>query len=636
MAETGTAKPQRMEFQTEAKQLLNLVIHSLYSHKEIFVRELISNASDALDRVRFEALTNPNITIDESELGIHIKLDKKARTFTISDNGVGMTRDEVIENIGTIARSGSKAFLEKLTGDQKADSNLIGQFGVGFYSAFMVASRVKVVTNRAGSDEPATMWESDGTSEYTIADAEKEDRGTEITVYLSDEGASYAEDWNVRSIIKKYSDFIAFPIYLPNDKGKEEVVNETKPIWKRPASEINDDQYEVFYRQALGGLDKPLARIHTKAEGVMEYTALLFIPENAPFDLFMAERKHGVKLYVKRVFITDDCKELMPDYLRFVKGIVDSEDLPLNVSREMLQHNPVIQKIKKNLISKVLGKLGDIAEKEPSQYTTFWKQFGPVLKEGLHSDHENREKLLGLVRFQSSNGGVDEFTSLKQYVDRMRQDQKDIYYITGESREIAEKSPHLEIFREKGIEVLYMVDPIDEFIIPSIGTYDGKKLVSVNKGDLDLGDLGKEEKEEKKKVESSYKKLAERIRNILSDSVKEVRVTTRLKDSPSCLVRDENEMGAHMEKIMKAMGQQYTQPKQTLEINGSHPILKNMNTLYEKNPKDEALEQWSHLLFEQALIAEGQPVPDPLAYSRRISDLLVKVSSEAADSAGRS
>ncbi len=631
MAEpTSTTHGERLPFQTEARQMLHLVVHSLYSHKEVFIRELISNASDALDKVRFEALTNEGIKSDE-ELAIHIKLDKNARTLTIRDNGIGMTRQEVIDNLGTIARSGSRAFLEKLTGDQKADSNLIGQFGVGFYSVFMVASRVKVVTKRAGSDEPAVVWESDGVSEYSIAETDTVTRGTEVTVYLNDEGAAYAEDRQVRSVVKRYSDFIAFPIYLPNDKGKDEVLNQTKPIWKRKPAEVTQEQYAEFYRQALGGFDEPMEVIHTSAEGVLEYSSLVFIPAKAQFDMYNWERKHGVKLYVKRVFIMDDCKELVPEYLRFTKGVVDSEDLPLNVSREMLQQNAVITRIRKALVGKVLGRLKELATSDPSKYTGFWIEFGSILKEGLHTDYDNREQLLELARFQSSKGdGPRDLVSFKQYVERMSPDQKDIYHITGDRRELVERSPHLEVFNDKGIEVLYLVDPIDEFIVQDIGSYDGKKLVSVTKGDLDLGEMGKEEKQERKKAETAYKKLAERIKNILADSVKEVRVTTRLRDSVSCLVNDENEMGSHFEKLMKAMNQDYTPSKRTLEINGSHSVIHNMNALYERNATDPRLEDWSRLLFEQALIAEGRQVPDPLAYTRRVNELLVKVSSEVA------
>ncbi|MBN1131256.1 MAG: molecular chaperone HtpG [Chitinispirillaceae bacterium] len=625
MSETSASK-QSLEFQTEAKQILNLMIHSLYTHKEVFLRELISNASDALDRLRFEALTNQQLMGDDTDLAIRIKLDKTAKTITISDNGTGMTRQEVIENIGTIARSGSKAFLEKLTGDQKADSNLIGQFGVGFYSAFMVAARVKLVSKRAGSDETAVVWESTGENEYSIEETTKPGRGTDITIYLKEDATEYAEYWSVKSLIKKYSDFIAFPIYLPDDKGKDEVVNQTKPIWARNASDVTKEQYEEFYHQALAGFDNPIATLHGRAEGIMEYSSLLFIPSSSPFDLFSLERKHGVKLYVKRVFIMDNCKDLLPEYLRFVKGVVDSEDLPLNVSREVLQKNPVVERIRKSLVAKILGKLTDMAQNEPDQYKTFWKTFGAVVKEGIHTDAENKEKLIELLRFQSSLGTRDDLVSLNAYAGRMRQDQKEIYYIAGETREIVEKSPHLEVFKAKSIEVLFMLDPIDEWIVADIYNYDGKKLKSVTQGDLDLGDLGKEEKDARKKAESTFKKLSERIKNILAGQVKEVRITTRLTDSPACLVSEDNAMGSHMEKIMKAMGQEVPITKRILEINGGHPIIANLNSRYGKDPKDPDLAEWARLVYEQALIAEGQMVPDPLAYSKRVNALLLKVS----------
>jgi molecular chaperone HtpG len=630
MAEKATQEEQRLEFQTEVKQLLQLMIHSLYTHKEVFIRELVSNASDALDKLRFESLTSKDILGDDTDLNIRIKLDKNAKTFTITDNGIGMTREEVIQNIGTIARSGSRAFLENLTGDQKVDSNMIGQFGVGFYSVFMVASRVKLITKRAGSSESAVEWESDGSSQFTVKEGEKADRGTEITLYLKDGEGVYAEDWQVRTIIKKYSDFIAFPIHLPNEKGKDEIINETKPLWKRAPAEITKEQYDEFFKTVLGGFDEPLLTIHSKAEGVLEYSFVLFIPGKAPFDLFMPEKKHGIKLYVRRVFVMEDCKELFPEYLRFIKGVVDSEDLPLNISREILQHNPTVEKIKKALIAKVLGKFKELSEEDPKAYLKFWKQFGPIIKEGLHSDHENKDKLLEIIRFQSSLGDTtDDVISLKQYVGRMREGQKYIYYISGESRQIVEKSPHLEVFREKSIEVLYLIDPIDEWIVPNIFNFDGKELRSVAKGDLDLGDLGKEEKKRKDKVESEYKKLSERIKNILSDSVKEVRVTTRLTGSPCCLVADEHDMGAYMEKMMKALGQEHTPAKPIFEINPEHPVVVNLNSLYEKDPKSQLLEEWVKLLFDQSLIAEGHTLKDPAVYAKRVNDLLLKASAEA-------
>jgi len=628
MADATATGPQKMEFQTEAKQLLHLMVHALYSHKEVFLRELVSNASDALDKLRFEALTNTAIKTPD-ELSVQIKIDKTAKTITITDNGIGMTRTELIENIGTIARSGSKAFLEKMTGDQKADSNLIGQFGVGFYSVFMVAHSVKLTTRRAGSDEPAYIWKSEGESDFTIEEGSRDTFGTEIVIYLKEEESTYAEDWQIRALIKKYSDFIAFPIYMDNDKGKSEVVNQTKPLWRRSQSEITKEQYEEFYQQVLSGFDTPLAILHNKAEGVMEYSSLVFIPSKSPFDLFSMERKHGVKLYVKRVFIMDNCKELLPEYLRFVRGVVDSEDLPLNVSREILQSNPVIEKIKKTLVGKILGKIKEMAEKEPEQFKTFWQEFGPVIKEGLHTDYENKQSLLEIIRFQSSNGATkDDVTTLQQYVDRMREDQKDIYYITGDSREIVQQSPHLEVFKTKSIEVLYLVDPIDEWVVSDIMNFEGKQLKSVMQGDLDLGDLNKEEKDAKKKSESKFKKLSERIKNILGDKIKEVTITTRLKDSPACLVNEANSMGAHMEKLMKAMGQAAPESKRILEINPEHPILVNMNARYTADANNPELSEWVELLYDQALIAEGQMVPDPMAYSRRVNSILAKVSAE--------
>lgn len=635
---TSMPRTESREFQTEARQLLHLVIHSLYSHKEIFLRELISNSSDALDKIRFEALTSSEILPDGTELCIRLKPDKTAKTLTISDNGIGMSREELIDNIGTIARSGSKAFLDKMTGDQKADTSLIGQFGVGFYSVFMVASSVRIITKRAGSDEPAVMWESDGESNYTIGETERDGHGTDVVLYLNDDGSSYVENRQIRSIVKKYSDFIAFPVFLPNDKGKDEVINESKPIWMRKPAEINDEQYGVFYKQACGGFDDPLCTMHNLAEGVMEYASLLFVPSGiSPFELYNHERKHGVKLYVKRVFVVDDCKELLPEYLRFVKGVVDSEDLPLNISRETLQDNPLIKKISKALVGRIFGRLKEMADNEPEKYSSFWKAFGPILKEGLHTDPESKSDLLELARFQSSNGSSEnDLASLKQYVQRMRDDQKNIYYITGESRAIVEKSPHLEIFRDKGIEVLYLVDPIDEFVIPNIYDYEGKQFRLVTRGDLDLGDLGKEENEQKKKIESTYKKLAERIKNILEHDVKDVRVTSRLKDSPCCLVADENDIGANMEKIMKAMGQNVPGSKRILEINGDHRVFVNLNRVYEKDPKSADLEEWVQLLYDQALITEGQPARDPAAYARRVNVLLTTATGNAAGEQERS
>lgn len=629
-ATTSAGASERRQFQTEAKQLLHLMIHSLYSHKEVFVRELVSNASDALDRLRFEALTNPEVK-PAQELAIRIKLDKTARTFTIQDNGIGMSRQEVIENIGTIARSGSKAFVEKLTGDQRADSNLIGQFGVGFYSVFMAASRVKLETRRAGDTGPATVWESDGESEYTIADSQRTESGTTITVYLNNDGASYAEEWEVKQVIKRYSDFIAFPIYMADSKGHDEVVNQTKPIWKRKPSEIAAEQYSAFYTQAVGGWGEPLETIHVAAEGVMEYAALLFIPKKRLPDIYGHERKHGVRLYVKRVFITDDCAELLPEYLRFVRGVVDSEDLPLNVSRELLQQNAIIARIRKALVGKVLGQLKEMAQKDPAKFAEFSAEFGSVLKEGLHGDFENREALLELVRFQSSEGATAaDITSIKQYVERMKPGQKDVYYVVAESRALAERSPHLEVFKEKGIEVLYLVDPVDEFVVGDIAPYDSKNLVSVSKSGLDLGDLGKEDKAAQEQAEGRFGKLAERFKQTLGDVVSDVRVTTRLRDSLCCLASGEHEMSAHMERLMKAMNREFTPARRVLEINANHAVTANISALFDKNATDPRIDDWARLIHEQALISEGQPLTDVQAYAKRVAALLGTVTAEAA------
>jgi len=622
---TENQKVERFGFQTETKQLLNLMIHSLYSHKEVFIRELISNASDALDKLRFESLTNPSILGEDKELCIRVKVNSKAKTITISDNGIGMTKSEVIENIGTIARSGSKIFLEKITEEKKFDSNLIGQFGVGFYSAFMVASKVKLVTKKAGTNEKAIAWESDGKSdEYIIYETDKETRGTDVIVYLKEEEGNYSDAFTVRNIIKKFSDFIAFPIYFPNEKGHDEILNQTKPLWLRPPQEITSEQYEEFFRQ-LGGYDKLLATIHSKAEGILEYSFVLFLPQKAPFDIFLPERTHGVKLYVKRVFITDKCKELMPEYLRFVKGVVDSEDLPLNISREMLQQNPIIEKIRKTLVSKILQRLMDMASNEPSNYKIFWNNFGSILKEGIHTDLENKEKITELLRYKSTLcESEDDWVSLSQYVSRMREGQKYIYYISGENKEALQKSPHLEIFKEKSIEVLYFLDPIDEFIVNDLYDYKGKQLKSITKGELDLGELDKEDKKQLDKVSSKYKKLAERIKNILSGQVKDVRLTFRLKESPCCIVKDEHDMGPLMEKMFKAMGQEIPQSIPVLELNASHPVIENLNILYEKDPKSTLLEEWVKLLFDHSIIMAGEQPKDISSYSKRVNELLLK------------
>ncbi|ERP38965.1 molecular chaperone HtpG [Chitinivibrio alkaliphilus] len=618
---------EKMEFKSEAKQLLNLVIHSLYSNKEIFLRELISNASDALDKLRFLSLTEEGVSVDPESLRIEVRSDKENKRITISDNGIGMDRDDLIQNIGTIASSGSKAFLEKLSGDQKNDSNLIGQFGVGFYSAFMVAGKVEVVSKKVGNDT-AYRWSSEGDTTFEIEEAGRLESGTDIIVHLTDEYADYAENWKLRSIISKHSNFVAFPVMLESTdeekKGELEQINETKPLWLKDSKEVEEADYEDFFSSACGGFGKPMKTIHTSAEGVMSYKSLLFIPQSlSPFEMNNIERKHGVKLYVKRVFIDDNVKDIIPEYFRFVKGVVDTDDLPLNVSREMIQENPVVRKIGKALTNKLFSEIKKMAKKKPEEFSKFWNEFGQIIKEGLHTDYENREKLLEIVRFNSTAGDSAEYrTSFDEYVERMKEGQKHIYYLCGEDYESLSNSPHLELFKQKEIEVMLLTDPIDQFVFPGLGTVKEKELKSVTAGDLDLGDLDKDEKEKEEQEEKRLKKFLGRVKNILDDSVSDVKVTTRLTDSPSCLVAGEGTMNPQMEQMMRAMGQEVPESKRVLELNGTHPIVNSLNELYKNDPQGESLQEWVTLLYEQALIAEGGKVPDQGAYLRRVNGLL--------------
>lgn len=618
-----------LEFQTEAKQLLQLMIHSLYSHKEIFLREIISNASDALDKIRFEALTNSDIKADAEKLKITILVNKENRTLTISDNGIGMSHDELISNLGTIARSGSKAFLEKLAEDQKLDSNLIGQFGVGFYSVFMVASKVEVLTKRAGQEQ-AFRWTSNAETTYEISEASRLENGTDIIIHLNENEDEYLEPWKLKNLVKKYSSFIAFPVQMESDdekkKGEMETINSLKPIWVRNASEVTAEEYEEFYTQACGGFGKVLKTIHTKAEGTMEYSALAFIPEKlSPFEMYNQERKHGIKLYVKKVFISDDVKELLPEYLRFVRGVVDSSDLPLNVSREILQDNPIIGKIRKALTAKIFSELKKLSDKDKEKYNAFWKEFGTIIKEGLYNDYENREQLTELVRFNSSIGeNSDNLTSFDEYISRMPEKQKDIYYILGETYETVRKSPNMELFRDKNIEVIYFTDPTDEFIVPALFNVKGKELKNIADGKLDLGELDDTDKKTLEESENKYKKFTGRIKNILGEKIEEVKVTLRLKESPARIVASDGGVGAQMEKMMKAMGQPIPESKKILEINASHEVIEKLNALYEKDSESEDLQEWITLLYEQALIAGGQTVPDQTAYMQRINKIFEK------------
>jgi len=623
-----TIQKETLGFQTEVKQLLHLMIHSLYSNKEIVLRELISNASDAADKLRFEALANNSLYGNDSELKIRVAFDKEARTLTISDNGIGMSRDEVIINIGTIAKSGTKEFFQALTGDQAKDANLIGQFGVGFYSAFILADKVTLITRRAGGTD-AIKWESAGEGEYTLESADKATRGTDIILHLREGEDEFLNDWKLKTIIRKYSDHITLPIVMKKSEWKDgeqvptdedESVNTASALWARSKSDITDEEYKEFYKHVSHDFQDPLTWSHNRVEGKQEYISLLYLPSKAPFDLYDRERKHGIKLYVKRVFIMDDAEQLMPQYLRFVRGVIDSADLPLNVSREILQHSKDIDAIKAGSVKKVLGLLEDLAENKPEEYSSFWNEFGRVLKEGPGEDFTNKEKIAGLLRFASTHADNNQqVVSFKDYISRMKEEQEAIYYITADSFAAAQHSPHLEIFRKKGIEVLLLSDRVDEWLLSSLTEFDGKKLQSVAKGDLNLGKLEDEaEKEQQKKVEDEYKSLIEKIQSTLGDSVKEVRVTHRLTDSPACLVSGVHDMSGNLERILKAAGQNTPANKPTLEINPEHKLVQRL-----KQESDDArFADWSHILFDQALLAEGGQLQDPAAFVRRVNSLL--------------
>ncbi|BCM25606.1 molecular chaperone HtpG [Methyloradius palustris] len=625
---TATAQKETLGFQAEVKQLLQLMIHSLYSNKEIVLRELISNASDAADKLRFEALANGSLYENDSELKIRISFDKEARTLTISDNGIGMSREEVIDNIGTIAKSGTREFFQSLSGDQAKDANLIGQFGVGFYSAFIIADKVTLTTRRAG-DTQAVRWESAGEGDYTLETAEKATRGTEIQMHLREGEDEFLNDWKLKSIIRKYSDHITMPIVMKKSEWKDgeqvetdedETVNKASALWARAKNDITDEEYVEFYKHVSHDFQDPLAWSHNRVEGKQEYISLLYVPSKAPFDLYDRERKHGIKLYVKRVFIMDDAEQLMPQYLRFVRGVIDTSDLPLNVSREILQHSKDIDGIKAGSVKKVLGLLEDLAENKPEQYSAFWNEFGKVLKEGVGEDFSNKEKIAGLFRFASTLADTEaQVVSLKDYISRMKEGQDKIYYITADSFAAAQHSPHLEIFRKKGIEVLLMSDRVDEWMLGSLTEFDGKKLQSVAKGDLDLGTLEDEaEKEQQKKIEDESKSLIEKIKTALGETVNEVRVTHRLTDSPACLVSGENDLSGNLERMLKAAGQKTPASKPTLEINPQHAIVQRLNDV-----SDEArFTDWAHLLFDQALLAEGGQLEDPASFVRRMNSLL--------------
>ena len=621
---------EKLVFQAEVKQLLHLMIHSLYSNKEIVIRELISNASDASDKLRFEALKDASLYEKDSELKIRLSFDKKARTLTISDNGIGMNRDEVISNIGTIARSGTKEFLNNLTGDEAKDANLIGQFGVGFYSSFIIADLVTVITRRAGSTE-AIQWESKGEGEYTISEVKKDTRGTDIILHLKKDEDEFLSDWTLKSIIKKYSDHITLPIVMKKSEWKDgeevpteedETVNAASALWARNKNDIKEEEYQEFYKNLSYDQEPPLTYSHNRIEGKQEYISLLYIPAKAPFDLFDRERHHSVKLYVKRIFIMEASEKLMPNYLRFIKGVIDSADLPLNVSREILQDSKEVEAIRAGSTKKVLDLLEDMSEKKPDGYKNFWKEFGVVMKEGHSEDFVNREKIAKLFRFNSTHEETDaQVVSLKDYVTRMKDGQEAIYYITADSYEAAKHSPHLEIFKKKGIEVLLLSDRVDEWLLSTFNEFESKKLQSIAKGDLDLGKLEDEkEKEEKKKIEKDAKSLIEKIQKALGEKVKEVKVTHRLTDSPACLVAGENDLSGNLERLLKAAGQKTPDTKPILEINPSHKLIQKL-----ENTSDSGrFNDFAEVIFDQALISEGGQLKDPVAFVKKINQFLVE------------
>ncbi|MDD2832703.1 MAG: molecular chaperone HtpG [Methylotenera sp.] len=627
-AQKETHVKESMAFQAEVKQLLQLMIHSLYSNKEIVLRELISNASDAADKLRFEALANGALYENDSELKIRVAFDKDARTVSIADNGIGMSRNEVIDNIGTIAKSGTKEFFNALTGDQAKDANLIGQFGVGFYSAFIIADKVTLTTRRAGSNE-AVRWESAGEGDFTIEVVDKPSRGTEIVLHLREGEDEFLSDWKLKSIIRKYSDHITLPIVMKKSEWKDgaevatdedETVNKASALWARSKNDITEEEYQEFYKHVSHDFENPLAYTHSRVEGKQEYISLLYIPSKAPFDLYDRERRHGIKLYVKRVFIMEDAEKLMPQYLRFVRGVIDTSDLPLNVSREILQSSRDVEAIKAGSVKKVLGLLEDMADNKPADYTKFYKEFGRVLKEGPGEDFANKDKIASLLRFASTKADTEEQNvSLKDYIARMQPEQDVIYYITADSFAAAKHSPHLEIFRKKGIEVLLMSDRVDEWLLGSLTEFDGKKLQSIAKGDLDLGKLESEtEKEVQKKIEEEAKTLVEKIKNTLGDQVKDVRVTHRLTDSPACLVSDAHDLSGNLARILKAAGQNAPETKPILEINPSHKLVKRL----EGETAEDVFGDLAHVLFDQALLAEGGTLDDPASFVKRMNSLI--------------
>jgi molecular chaperone HtpG len=623
---------QTLGFQAEVKQLLHLMIHSLYSNKEIFLRELVSNASDACDKLRFEAIDHPSLFEGDGELRVRVDYDKTARTITISDNGVGLSKDEAIANLGTIARSGTREFFSKLTGDKQKDAQLIGQFGVGFYSSFIVADKVTVRSRRAGLPaDQAVVWESDGQGEFSIGSTEKATRGTDVVLHLRADEDEFLSGWKLREVLRRYSDHISLPVQMLKEewdqekseqvkKDEWESVNQANALWTRSKSEVTDEQYREFYKHVSHDYDDPLAWTHNRVEGRSEYTQLLYVPKHAPFDMWDRDARRGVKLYVKRVFIMDDAEQMLPSYLRFVRGVIDSADLPLNVSRELLQESRDVKAIREGSTKRILSLLEDLAENKKEEYVTFWAEFGQVLKEGTGEDAANLERIAKLLRFASTKDDSDAQTvTLEDYLARMKEGQDTIYFVTADSYTAGRNSPHLEIFRKKGIEVLVLWDRVDEWMLSHLREFNGKKLVSVAKGGLDLEALAdEEEKKHQTEVAEQFKPLVERLQEALKDRVKEVRVTLRLVDSPSCVVVGQNDLSPHLQRMLKAAGQEAPSILPVLEINPEHALVKRV-----QSASEDTFNDWASLLFEQALLADGSSLPDPTAFVRRVNQLLL-------------
>ncbi|HVE89714.1 MAG TPA: molecular chaperone HtpG [Burkholderiaceae bacterium] len=629
METQDTTRKETLGFQAEVKQLLQLMIHSLYSNKEIFLRELISNASDACDKLRFEAMSQPALLEGHSELGIAVSLDKQARTITVSDNGVGMSRTDAIEHLGTIAKSGTREFFAQLSGDQQKDAQLIGQFGVGFYSSFIVADRVTVVSRRAGEDAAAAIrWESDGGGEFTIEPAQRSESGTDVTLHLREGEEEFLAAGKLRSVITHYSDHISLPIRMRKevwDKDKSEyrqtdeleTINQASALWARAKSDITDEQYREFYKHVSHDFSDPLAWTHNRVEGRTEYIQLLYVPERAPFDLWDREHRHGLKLYVKRVFIMEDAGDLLPAYFRFVRGVIDSSDLPLNVSREILQQSRDVKAIREGSTKRVLGLLEELAENQKEKYTAFWKEFGQVLKEGVGEDATNRDRIAKLLRFASTSND-EQSVSLADYVGRIKDKQTSIYYVTADSLVAGKASPHLEVFRRKEVEVLILTDRVDEWMLSFLSEFEGKALVSVAKGDLDLGELADaQEKEQQRQVVEQSKELVEAVKTALGERVKDVRITLRLTDSPACVVADEHAMSQHLQRLLKAAGQNAPATKPILELNPNHPLVQRLT------PGDQKLAEWAALLLDQAVLAEGGQLDNPAEFVKRLNAMLL-------------